>query len=317
MAEQYRDSYQNKYKEETAQIHAPKSLIEKTKAAVREEEMRLARKAAPVGAYEQSEAKAGNRKTFSAHKWTYPLTAAAALLILVSVSRTMRGLQPESGMSASPAYEEAAESGAAYDDSVAEDVYEDAAVEAAKGDAGFAAGEAEASAPEEIAEAPAADIWEDAADTAATNDLATVQNADDAMFADAGRTDGLSRAAEELTAAEEKLEAAESEATEKENAVKKKSAAADEQIKETAGADELTIKKVAKRPVRFYTSGVKIRSYEGMTFRILEEKDGGNVREAYVETEDGGKYVLRSETLDEEAFLAAAWEELNFYCQAI
>lgn len=42
MAEQYNNAYQSKYREETAQIHAPLSLIEKTKAAVREEEKRLA-----------------------------------------------------------------------------------------------------------------------------------------------------------------------------------------------------------------------------------------------------------------------------------
>lgn len=107
------------YKEETARIHAPQSLIERTKAAVREEERRLlgeavsgeasaragrgleasmqagkGREVESVPALEVS-ARAGKRCgwRFVPRRWSYALTAAAALLILTSVSFTLRGLQ--------------------------------------------------------------------------------------------------------------------------------------------------------------------------------------------------------------------------------
>ena len=82
MAEQYNNAYQSKYREETAQIHAPLSLIEKTKAAVREEEKRLAAAAGPAMVKKQEGVSGANLedvnrqkqvRTFSVRKWAYQI----------------------------------------------------------------------------------------------------------------------------------------------------------------------------------------------------------------------------------------------------
>ncbi len=100
------DQYKEQYRKETEQIHAPAELIARTKAAMREEEARIRREFALQGAGTESRGisavagpamvLAGGRnygKGFNVRKWAYPLTAAAALFILVSVSLMMRGLK--------------------------------------------------------------------------------------------------------------------------------------------------------------------------------------------------------------------------------
>lgn len=100
------DQYKEQYRKETEQIHAPAELIARTKAAMREEEARIRREFALQGAGTESRGisavagpamvPAGGRnygKGFNVRKWAYPLTAAAALFILVSVSLMMRGLK--------------------------------------------------------------------------------------------------------------------------------------------------------------------------------------------------------------------------------
>lgn len=85
----------DQYKNETAQIHAPAALIEKTKAAVRVEEARIGREQVsqnpvPVSGVTSADYAAYQKKYFR-HKWTYALTAAAAVVLLLSVSLAMRG----------------------------------------------------------------------------------------------------------------------------------------------------------------------------------------------------------------------------------
>lgn len=312
MAEQYKDTHQNKYREETAQIHAPISLIVKTKAAVREEEKRLAQTA----------------RVCSMRKWAYPLTAAAAILILVSVSLTMRGLKSTDRMPAS----DTAYSGAAASDAVCEEAVESA-------DAGCEEGAVEAPADSAFAEAPASEtpVMEAesvenlfagaAADTAETDSVSEAQNEDGAASAGAGQTNGLSRedvmadsaapAGEEAAAAEnaecERTDGAANPAAKEEEAVKKQ--AVSELKGKYADSDEYTLEKVTKRPVRFNGSDVKIRRYEGKTFRVLEAASAGNQAEksweAYVETAAGAGYVICGEAESMEDFLAAAHTKLE------
>lgn len=303
MAEQYKDTHQNKYREETAQIHAPISLIVKTKAAVREEEKRLAQTA----------------RVCSMRKWAYPLTAAAAILILVSVSLTMRGLKSTDRMPAS----DTAYSGAAASDAVCEEAVESA-------DAGCEEGAVEAPASETpVMEAESVEnlFAGAAADTAETDSVSEAQNEDGAASAGAGQTNGLSRedvmadsaapAGEEAAATEnaecERTDGAANPAAKEEEAVKKQ--AVSELKGKYADSDEYTLEKVTKRPVRFNGSDVKIRRYEGKTFRVLEAASAGNQAEksweAYVETAAGAGYVICGEAESMEDFLAAAHTKLE------
>lgn len=314
MAEQYNNAYQSKYREETAQIHAPLSLIEKTKAAVREEEKRLAAAAGPAMVKKQEGVSGANledvnrqkqMRTFSVRKWAYPLTAVAAILILMSVSLTMRGLKSADTAAPSATYVGVAESGAVYENTVE------------SADAGYAEAGAEAPADYEIAEAPAAEesftVNGEMPDEAAAGDI----TAD--MAEGAAETDGLSRgdAANLASPAEEKsvetVENAECELADEKSAVKKQEAS--EQRQEDVDAEGYTMEKVTKRPARFNGSDVEIRYYEGNTFRILEVASTGDkektVWEAYVETASKEGYVICGEAETVEDFLAAVYQKLQ------
>lgn len=300
MADQYKDRYQEQYNKEITQVHAPQSLIERTKAAMREEEKRLAQAAVP----------GRQSRKFSVRRLAYPLTAAAALLILVSISMTMRGLKSGNralAPAADTAYSGSAESAAIYE-AAADTAYEER-------EAGAAA-EAPMMEEEELEEAAAAggmmaDMAEDAAET---DNFSAVQNADSAESADAGQTNGLSpEEANRNTAAlaEEKSAATDSEALRKELATAEKEEAASEQKSDVADLDSFAIEKVTKQPARFSGSDVKIRRYEGKTFRILEKKEQENTWEAYVEISAGEGYVICGEARSFGDFLAGAWEKLE------
>lgn len=309
------DWYQEQYKTETGQIHAPQSLIEKTKAAVREEERRLA----------VSQTEDANRqkqmRAFSVRKWAYPLTAAAAILILASVSLTMRGLKSVNEMTASDtAYSGAADTDAAVAESAADagGFYEEAAAEAPAAEA-VEIPMIEEEAPEEAA---ADDVLADM-----TEGAVGAGGLSEAESADAGQTNGLSQkdALAGMTApAEEKSMGESAENAERELADKvpqksttdaQKREAAEERQRGDIDYDDYTIEKVTKRPARFSGSDVKIRRYEGKTYRILETTSEGNgakaAWEAYVEESAGGGYVICGEAESVDDFLAAAHKKLE------
>lgn len=98
----------DQYRKETSQIHAPADLIQKTKQAMEQEEQRLKaveeRKVGSDGtAITESEAitKKAKKNSFTQqiYKWTLPLTAAAAILILISVSLVMKSVKSDSSAS--------------------------------------------------------------------------------------------------------------------------------------------------------------------------------------------------------------------------
>lgn len=317
MADQYKDRYQEKYNKEIAQVHAPQSLIERTKTAMREEEKRLAQTAVPrsaaVSSLEMTYANGSRQsRSFSVRRLAYPMTAAAALLILVSVSLTMRGLKSKN-MSGAPAadtaYSGSAESATIYE-SAADTAYEER-------EAGVPAAAAEAPMMEEEAfeEAAAGDMMADMAEDAAeTDNFSAAQNAGSAESADAGQTNGLSRGeadADMGALTEEKSATTDSEALKKELAISEKEETASEQKSEAADLDRFTIEKVTKQPARFSGSDAKIRRYEGKTFRILEKEEQENTWEAYVEITAGEGYVICGEARSFGDFLAGAWEKLE------
>ena len=114
----------DQYRKETSQIHAPADLIQKTKQAMEQEEQRLkAVEERNVGSdgtvITESEAITHKAKKHSfiqqIYKWTLPLTAAAAILILISVSLVMKSVKSDSSASDMMAESEALKRITGYD----------------------------------------------------------------------------------------------------------------------------------------------------------------------------------------------------------
>lgn len=291
MAEQYKDSYQNKYREEISQIHAPQSLIERTKAAMREEEKRLAQAAVSgrgtaVEAIEMTYANDSRQsRKFSVRSLAYPLTAAAALLILASVSMTMRGLKSENmAPAADTAYSGAAENGAAYEESV-------------DFDAGFAESVAETAV--EMAEEESADI-EPAAGGVETESAVAEAPAEDRAPALNGAQKAMSKA-DDMT--QSTTSGAEESESRRENAEQEKKEDIEESLADMAAdKDSIIMEKVEKKPAFCDLPDAKTCVYEEKTFIVRKEKAGWV---AYMETENGEGYLFRGEMEDMEEFLEA------------
>ena len=286
------EQYREQYRKETAQVHAPMDLIERTKAAVRAEEERLLRERTAQSGMRRPEmseprvtyadyAKYG--KMSSLRKWAYPLTAAAALLILVSVSLTMRGLKSENmAPAADTAYSGAAESGAAYEES-------------AEFDAGFAEEAAEATV--EMADEEAADME---AAVAETESAAAEAPSDD-------RAPAINEVQKAMGAADDTSGAGESNAAKEEVKQNQETAMEDGLADMAAGRDSVTMEKVEKKPAFCDLPDTKTYVHEEETFIVRKEKAGWV---AYVETENGAGYTFRGEMEDVEEFLEAAYEKL-------
>lgn len=285
------EQYREQYREETAQVHAPTELIERTKAAMRVEEERLLRARTAQPGIHQPEvteprvtyadyAKYGRKS--SLRKWTYPLTAAAALLILLSVSLTMRGLK--SGNMAAPAadtsYSGSAESGAVYEEST-------------EFDTGSAESAAEATV--ETAEEEA-DMESAAAAEVPAADMAPVVNETQKAMSAADVT------AQDATSGVEGFNAAKEE--EKQNQETNRE---DSFADMAAGKNGIIIEKVEKKPAFCDLPDTKTYVYEEETFMVRKEKAGWV---AYVETENETGYVFRGEMEDVEEFLEAISQSL-------
>ena len=286
------EQYREQYRKETAQVHAPMDLIERTKAAVRAEEERILRERTAQQGMRQPEmvgpgvtyadyAKYG--KTSSIRKWTYPLTAAAALLILVSVSLTMRGLKSgDMAPAADTAYSGMAESGAVYEES-------------AEFDAGLAEGAAEAAV--EMADEEAADME---AAVAETESAAAEAPSED-------RAPAINEVQKAMSAADGTSDTGESNAAKEEAKQDQETAMEDSLADMAADRDSVMIEKVEKKPAFCDLPDTKTYVYEEETFIVRKEKAGWV---AYVETEKGAGYLFRGEMEDVEEFLEAAYEKL-------
>lgn len=316
------DQYKEQYKKETEQIHAPADLIAKTKAAMRQEEMRIRREfavqvagteskglsAVPGPVIIPADAKSYT-KGFHVRKWAYPLTAAAALLILVSVSMMMRGLKSgDVSMSGAPASDMATEMETAEMSDGADMDGGMAAAGAAMDFEGTAETAEEAPADEmvsaeaDMAAAPAAESENTSGKTAA------VENAVSDM---AGFSKGEKEAAVENAASEEAQKNEERQKfsdTERSMAEDAPPAESGAQSGSAAAAENITIEKVAKKPDFCGRSDIETHVFKGQTFRVAAEEDGWA---AYVETKDGSKYVIRGEAEDLETFLEMGYRELT------
>lgn len=268
------DQYKEQYNNETEQIYAPAELIARTKAAMREEEMRIRQKSA---------------KGINVRKWAYPLTAAAALLILMSVSMMMKGLKlGDMSMSGAPANDMAMESATT-------DMFDGGDL-----DGGMAAGAAmDSEGAVEIAEEAFTDEMAEA-EAAPAETPAAVAEAED-MFAPA---------AEAPSDKSESKEAARDESQRKlDNAEESRTAAPADNGAQSGGAavEDITIEKVVNEPDFCRRPDTKAHTFEGEVFQVTEEGDGWA---AYVETKDGNKYVIRGEAEDLETFLEMGYRKL-------
>lgn len=305
------DQYKEQYKKETEQIHAPAELIARTKAAMREEEARIRREFALQGAGTESRGMSAaassamvpvndrsHAKGFNIRKWAYPLTAAAALFILVSVSLMMRGLKSgdmamdmgasetsggadlDGGMMAA---------GAAMDFEGTAETAEDAPADKM------------ISAEAEMAAAPAAET-EDMSELAAAVENAA---ADTAGFSGSAKEAFVEKAElEEARKNEGQRKFSDTEKNMAEDAIPAESGA---QSGGVAEAESITIEKVVKKPDFCGRPDTGKYVFEGQTFQVAEEGSGWV---AYAETGNGGKYVIRGEAEDLETFLEMGYQKL-------
>lgn len=311
------DQYREQYKKETEEIHAPADLIARTKAAVREEEARLQREsgasaeltkqaAEPVAQKAESPvqeisvtAKKG-RWGAAARKWVYPLSAAAAIIMLVSVSLMMGGLRAGKLSSESPAYEmAAADADSGGEESAAAGAAEEALEEAV---AAESAAETEGAAADR--ETGAAEVTEFAGDKETAGAVAEAEDMVTEMETASADAAEAAEPAEETkrAAASDGLSAGEGEI---ENAMSQKQEAK-EMLADTAA--DITVEKVWKKPAFVNRKDIESRTYEGMVFQIVEEEDGWA---AYVESENGGGYVIRGEAESVETFLEEGYRRLE------
>lgn len=305
------DQYKEQYRKETEQIHAPAELIARTKAAMREEEARIRRESALQGAGTEGRGisavagpamvPAGGRncgKGFNVRKWAYPLTAAAALFILVSVSLMMRGLKSgdmamdmgasetsggadlDGGMMAA---------GAAMDFEGTAETAEDAPVDE------MILAEAE------MAAAPAAEM-EDMSESASAVENAASETAE---FSESVQETAVEKAeSEDARKNEGQRKFSDTEKNMAEDAVPAESGVQSGGVAET---ESITIEKVVKKPDFCRSPDTGKHVFEGQTFQVAEEGSGWM---AYAETGDGGKYVIRGEAEDLETFLEMGYQKL-------
>lgn len=270
------DQYKEQYKKEVEQIHAPAELIARTKSAMREEEARI-------------------RREFAVHnvrKWAYPLTAAAALFILVSVSAMMRGLKGQEGfMSEAPSNEMAMEKESS-EMSGAEDL-----------DGGMAAAGAAMDMTESVEtteESLADEMVSAEADTAAVS-AAEVEDMSEPAAAvgnAASDTAGFSESEEDAFTEKEEWKEAKRDARQKQPG---------DTEKDLAGTENITIEKVESAPAFCGRPGTETHVFEGQMFQVTEEESGWT---AYAETRNGGRYVIRGEAEDAETFVEMGYRKL-------
>lgn len=291
------DHYMDQYKKETSQVHAPMDLIERTKAAVREEEERILRERTVQGKISETAVyvdEVKRAKGFAAHKWAYPLTAAAALLILVSVSMTMKGIKRSSSEMSGGCYEESADAG----------FVESETIESVTQENGFADLAAEA-VEEEMAVESAADELPVEAAAGGVDDAGSVEEGAALSINETQRSmEEKKQAASVVKDMEQEIEDAE--AT-KGDLKEKQEAAAESLNDSVAAADRVTIEKVTKKPAICDLPDIEEYVYEGKTFFIKKEENGWT---AYVETESGAGYVLRADIEELEEFLKVGYGKL-------
>lgn len=309
----------NQYKNETAQIHAPAALVEKTRAAVRQEEERLRKEQAsrvpepalapaPQAAYVDDGAYGTKR---SLQKWTYPLTVAAAVVVLLSVSMAMRGAgSGDRAVDGAMMTQEAAGADETWDGTAAETGSIEAAGDLmvgtedaeAAGDLAVETGDAEAAGglTGGMDAAEAADDWTEG--TAAIGAAGGLAEEMDHIGATDGTADTEAKEMERGEEAMEQTSAADA-AADRAASQKKEAVQSFRHVKD----DSVEIEEVNEKPGFCDHAAARDVDHEGLTFRVIKEDKGWA---AYVEAAGGKAYVIRAEAESLEDFIDQAYKRL-------
>lgn len=257
----------DQYKKETSQIHAPAELIQKTKLAMQQEEQRL----------RESADKAG-RPSHRVYKWTWPLSAAAAILILVSVSTVMRSSKADysaSDMAVDSGYENEMDMQLS-EAAIAEDTIE----------------ENETLIDESPAKLNRKDASEDYADYA-------MEESTDAAAAEDMEPMDAAESIADMESEESMKDIEESTST---NGTADRADAGEEEAKAKA---EIEITEVDEEPAFYDSPDTESYLYENLLFWADQDENGEWF--AYVSVR-GDKYVIVSTIKDQEEFLEKAYE---------
>ena len=281
------DQYKEQYQKETEQIHAPADLIARTKAAMREEEMRMQRKRSrqmaeltgwEVKPVAQGPGFAEKKRDWNrmARRWAYPLTAVAVIFILASVSLMMRGLKNLESDRA-PLYDAATTADSDGAEFATQEAMEEAVCE-------------EAPMLEGSAAAASGTGAESGAVTGRGAKSAAAEAMEKAEAADMGEPADAASEKEMAESADEAKEAAEA------------------PVADYAAEVNVTVKRVWKKPDFVAREDVELQTYEDKVFWVVRETEGWA---AYVESESRGGYEIRGEAEDMESFLAAGYRRLS------
>ncbi len=301
----------DQYNRETSQIHAPAALIQKTKEAMRAEEERLQAEETSrgdsyaignssahryeAGISKDCEAIAAKKRSIFFYgrlrKWTLPLTAAAALVILVSVSAAMRVVKSGGASSDMAADMTEADAGASAGEALPAEEMPDVSVEAEASaeEMPDASAEAEASA-EEMLDASAETASGGITEASESDAMAASEKAESDDNSAITKNEGAALAPEDAWDAESKME----------NSVVKPD-------------EELTITEVEKKPSVYNSSEAERIPYQEVVFYVVSEGDGAYSAYARV---NRNRYVISGMAADREEFLEKAYEllaEESFY----
>ncbi len=283
----------DQYKKETSQVHAPADLVQRTKLAMQQEEQRLSESGERIkradlaaGAQRETAADPAKKRAASArriYKWGLPLTAAAAILIFISVSTAIRGIRFGN-----------------FDTDMAADRYSKN-MELQLGDAGIAE---EATEESEIA------LDEDSSKPSgqeAAENYDMVESAENYDMAESAENEAKKEPMESKESAMDAEENAYAEATTE--------SAADMECDKltepaTSGAPatdtvEIEITEVDEEPESYNSPDSNSYLYENLLFWADQDENG--YWSAYVGVR-GDKYVITSTIEDREKFLEKAYE---------
>ncbi len=282
-----------RYQIETSQIHAPASLVERTKRAVQEEEKRIQRENEADGNVMRETKEQIRCRT---NKWVLPVAAAAVFLVLVNVLAIMPGRrtdmsgsgQADSAMAGEATIEEEAEDAhmTAGETGIMEDLTaEDSGMPNAELtgiDGNMPDGEGSLVREEEDKVKGTGD-FSDEDTTGSTEDFSADR------VTDAGSTEQTAE-------------------SEQENSLEEKSRSED--VEATKGETILSVTEVEEIPDFYGSADTQCVILQGLRFYVSREQDGIWVAYVYM---DRKKYVITGESgqyTEERAFVEDAYELL-------
>lgn len=302
MTDQNDNMYNNKYKKETSQIHAPVDLIERTKQAVSEEEKRLQMENVLST---QEEKRRTNQEKLTPEagknvhnrrnrvlKWALPAAAAAVLVFVLNMSVMLWGSgarKPQMDSAPEIGADERCESGSAMNGSV--EMTSEGAAEKADG-----TGIAESAEESERAITEAEDfaIQQKVSDTE-DEVSAALDESDSLSRGDSGNADSAAKSGSADRYDSKKY------------------------TKEESSIAEITITKVKNAPAFYDDSDTKRVISRGITFYVAEdvsEDTADHITEentiwmAYVEY-SGAKYMITGQAANQDEFAQKAYEILE------